>query len=443
MHLSLATAVSIALAAGLFAGCSTTQQGSSALPGSSSVGQSHHVGSMGFKGGVPQYPKGPMTRERMLKWFIAGKMLGTTSRENMVRDLKALEAAKGRSHPAFHPDKAAVRIWTNNPYEDEIIGTDNIGKGVVGTSITTTANGCYAGMGIKVDHNKNIWESCSETTVGSSLMTIGGVSEYDKSGNPLALYNGGCPTNIPVSQCANFSGYGLDVATTQSTVFVSDEYMEAQYTCNGSQCGSNPNCTYQPYHYDWACYAIYSGFEYWPSGSPTTQPTMIDLTTLIPGSTVYNTSYFDVDSAGNIWTYAYGATGSVSGTGIVEITNPTTSPVATVAVPFGSMSGQYYWGMSYVSNHGAVLNVTDPFAASTYQYNLSPSFTGTPFNTLGPVGSEPLLGGFNKYDTRLVQADVTYSGQLDFVMVSTNTGTTATNAHLYYPQGAAYARSDK
>ena len=149
------------LAVVMLAGCSTSQQGSSTLPGAGATQSGHHVDSMGFKGGVPQYPDGPMTREKMLKWFIAGKMLGPTTHDNMVRDLKALQAAQGRAHARFHPDKGKAKIWTNNPYEDEIIGTDKTGTMVVGTPITTTNNGCYAGLGIKVDHKKNIWETCS------------------------------------------------------------------------------------------------------------------------------------------------------------------------------------------------------------------------------------------------------------------------------------------
>ena len=207
----------------------------------------------------------------------------------------------------------------------------------------------------------------------------------------MATYNGGCPTNLAASQCAQFYGDGADVATTKSNVFVSNFYMENVYFCTGPSCASNPNCVLLSGS-QYECYADETGFEYWLLGSPAAQPTMIDLTNMIPGYTVFETGYFDVDSTGNLWTYAYAGESTypyTSGTGIVEITNPTTSPAATVAIPFGSMPGQYYWGMSYVSNHGAVLNVTDPYAASTGQYTIGPSGVRL-FNTLGPNGCEPL-----------------------------------------------------
>ena len=93
-------------------------------------------------------------------------------------------------------------------------------------------------------------------------------------------YNAGCPSNISPSQCYEFFSESFDQFENSSNVFATLTYFE---NCGVSTCDEG------------------YGFEYWPNGSPSSQPTLINVNGLIPGVDVFSIYYADIDSSGNIW----------------------------------------------------------------------------------------------------------------------------------------------
>jgi hypothetical protein len=190
-------------------------------------------------------------------------------------------------------------------------------------------------------------------------------------------------------------------------------------------------------YYYYFCYVIGTGVEWWPAGQPSARPT-IDFI----ASTLVSRIYFmDEDSSGNLWfTFAGHRDG-----GLGEIINPTSpSWQLSIVEPAGTYQCP---GGVYVSNAGAVLNVTDPCTRDTYQYALPLATSGSPTNTLGPTPANsfgqgfPVSGGFNASGTKLILAD-SYSW-LDRGEVLSNKWKAKTNPNVQAPQGAAFTPSDK
>jgi hypothetical protein len=397
---------------------------------------------------VPVFPKGKMTRQDMLKWWLAGKMPGPASREAMKVWLKGLESHRPIRLNLYRGGTVGIWAVDQDAYYCPnsstcsygiVLGQTASGNKTVAV-LTPESNGCDESIGLKVDHAQNVWLTCGST----SYYDAGGAQEYTKAGTVSATYNGGCPANQPPSEpCERFYGYGLDNAETANTVFVSDEYFYDYYGCGYYECE-----TYG------------TGFEYWPKSNPSAQPTLINLyDNGMGGLDIYDVSYFDVDSSGNIWTYYYGCDNLYPygcGTGVAEITNPTNPSTMNVvdAIPPGSLPGYSNWGGIYVSSNPARLNVmeSDPSTRQILQYSFAPSGgIGSLQNTLGPTKTnlegcgEPLMLGFNQGDSRVVSGE-DYCGNtwLDVGKVAHNTWKEPISPNFEYGlEGVGFTPSDK
>jgi hypothetical protein len=423
MRLSLATAISVALAAALFAGCSTSPQSSSALPGTGASG----MAPMGFHMSPAKMyqPKGGINPHDLLKLQAEGRIPAPGGREAAEKALRQQLA-----HQSFHPPKkggGGTGMWANMTYYDYILGFNTKGTKVtaaIETDPTYSSQYCIEPYGLKVDGSQNVWVGCYEG--GSSETPT--AQEYSKTGTLEGQYTFSCPNGW--GGCDDyFYGYeGYDVAVNSSDVFV-DGYGY------GYDCVSTEDCTYT-YGYM---------IESWPNGSPSATPNVI----LMPYETeatwgyVYDTYGMDVDSSGNLWVafYGYCTSNSEYGYGLLEITNPTSSPTISPVEPCGTYE---YGNAVYTSNSGGTLNVLDTDARKIYQYTLPLSTGGSPSNTLGPTApfGYPSGLGFNSTDKNVVSGD-----QYDWL----NIGTVATNKwHQEKPIlvidslfGSGYTPSDK
>jgi hypothetical protein len=399
--------------AALFAGCSSTSQGTQALPGGSTSQSMARA-----PGVLPFITKGPHSRMELLKLQAEGKLAGPVPRKALLREIKLLQS-HSRPHFSVRHDSGVVGLWATVPGYDYLIGFNNRVKKVL-TDIDTADNGCYEPITVKVDSSQNIWTACEYNSSFSEAL----VQEYTSAGAFKDTYTQGCPASV--SDCTWEFSDGFDSAANSSDVFSALDFYEYE-VCN-------PSCTF----YDGA------GFEYWPAGDPSATPTLISLgTDCDPICDVY---YMDVDNSGNIWFDYYGedTTNDEFGYGLAEVENPTTSPTLVNILPVGSLG---FPGGVYVSNSGSVLNVTDQDARTTKQYDLPLSPSGSPFNTLGPTPEnlfglgDPVSGGFNKTDTKMALGDA--YGWLDKGTVSTNKWKLVSSPDLSEPEGAAYTPSDK
>ena len=271
MRLSMATAISVALAATLFAGCSTSPQGSSALPGSSSANQP-----MG-KSGPPhwQIPTRKISPLELLKLQVAGKVPGPGMRGALKWQLQRVE---GKSRPQYHfrNDGGGAKAWSDDTDYGYLIGLNKKFKSV--SDINVESNGCFEPITVKIDHSHNIWTACEE----GSGSNAGAAQEYSSTGTLMNSYNVGCPSNISPSQCEYFYSESFDhVSELERRLRDADVLRELLLSHMMSS-------------------AAYGGFEYWPNGSPSSQPTLIYVT-VIPGVDVFGIFYADIDSSGNIW----------------------------------------------------------------------------------------------------------------------------------------------
>src|SRR5580698_9170127 len=250
MRLSMATAISVALAATLFAGCSSSSQQGSTLP-SSSVSQP-----MG-KSGPPhwQIPTRKISPLELLKLQIAGKVPGPGMRGALKRQLQRLE---GKSRPQYHfrNDGGGAKAWSDDTDFGYLIGLSKKFTSV--SDINVESNGCFEPITVKIDHSHNIWTACEE----SSSFEAGAAQEYSSTGALLNTYNVGCPSNISPSQCEYFYSESFDTFQNSSDVFATLTYYE--------------NCYYVS-TYDEQCGYTDGGIEYWPNGSPSSQPTLISV----------------------------------------------------------------------------------------------------------------------------------------------------------------------
>jgi hypothetical protein len=434
MRLSLAAAACVVSMA-LLAGCSSQSQGPGALPAAGSS-QSVHHGGVQFTG-IPQLPKPHMSVKEILQSMIDGKIVPAIPRDALQRQLAFLN----NPHHIRHDKKGGggAAIWSNESFEDTIQGVNKTGTANAGPTIDTDENNdCENSFDLKVDGKRNVWTTCYETIVGS-VASEGGAGEWNKSGNAVGTYQGGCPSNISPSECQDWESFPNSVAFSKSDVFVSDEYFYSFYN------------SYEDYIFG-------TGYAYWPLGDTSAQSTIINVyeVPFACGATdtdtcvVFDTGYVDVDNSGNLWGYAYGEneTTGTEGTGIIEITSPTSSPKISNPLAFGSEDGWNYgyWGEAYISNKGKVLNAVDPYNATVLRWSL-PDLT--PMSSLGGGASdgwcEPVLGGFSKGDKDVAISDGCYSDQLDFAVVKTNQDTNGQDSSIddNYGDGAAYAHSDK
>jgi hypothetical protein len=441
MRFLMATASCVVLAA-MIAGCSNSSHAISALPGAPGLTQSsgNHPGAIIW--GKPQFPQGPMTTEKMMKWFAAGKMLGPLPASQMKGLL-----ARRRHQTSFRirPNKTGkVGMWVANLGPGTLLGQTAKGNVNV-TTVSPKDHGCDQSMTVKT-YSKNLWDTCGETFPGSKYYDTGGVQEYSERGRLEATYNGGCPTNIPASQCEEFYGYGYDNFENAGYVFSANVYFENAYDCYAG-----------PYGGYYCEYGYGTGWEYWPKGGTSDQPTEINIyDDDVGGFSIFEAGYSDIDNSGDIYGYAYACNGSYSicGTGIIEVADATGgSPTVTWALTPGTLPGSNngYWAGVYISNKGTVLNVNDSYTSDIYRYKLPVTQSSVPFQTLGPIPGPgsctagALAGGFSKGDKRFAEGNGggNECAAIDVTKVKSNDTTVATGGGLSYPVDAAYVKADK
>ena len=182
----------------------------------------------------------------------------------MLRQLAA-NVRNARPRLAFR-GAAGVGLWASSSTYEYVFGqTANGGKTV--SAIDVAANGCDVNVGIKVDHDSNLWVACQ----ADPTFQHGLVQEYT-NGTLAGTYAEGCPS----PSCSQWYSYGFDVAADSfNHVFAGLTYFQMTE-------GSTTT--------------VSSGFEWW--SSPSGVPALIALPTNDPVTTVY---FFDVDSIGNIW----------------------------------------------------------------------------------------------------------------------------------------------
>ena len=338
MRFSLATATCAGVIAALLAGCSSSQQASQSLPLGVAPQTGHTTGSPLIKHKISQL--------EMLKMQAAGKLPGPAPIKALKYQLHRLQSG---IRPNFHiigdKKKAGVAAWTDDTDYGYLIGLSK--KYAPVSDISTSNNGCYDPVTMKVDHSGNIWTACeSDPSDGPAQQ------EYSKTGVLEATYNGAIPCDYSTG-CEFSFAEGFDGASNSNNVFQSVTFYEEEiwsnypYSCN---------------FYDGA------GYEYWPANSPSSSPTFVGLTYCSPVCDMY---YMDVDNNGNLWFDFYGYAGGEYGYGIGEIKNPTSgSPSVTVVENPGALG---FAGGVYVSNHGSTLNVTDQDSRVTTQYSISGS----------------------------------------------------------------------
>lgn len=325
--------------------------------------------------------------------------------------------------PAFHVQSGGVpTMWLSNTGYSYLIGRDSRNKTVV--AVDTSKNNCYDADTVKVDHQGHVWLACQLNASFES----GSAQEYDGSGTLLTTYNAGCPTNIAASLCAIFFSGTVDQAQSATHEFVGLSYYvscDPVYNCASVNGG---------------------GVEYWKTGHSSDQPTVNPFN--LSGITLNGSGYLDSDASGNVY-YTYNGCLNASpytcGYGLAEYANATSpSGSQTVLLPPGSIGT---FGGVNISNHGKVLNVLDQISRTVTQYALP--WTGVPLRTLGPTltntpgAGDPVSGGFNHKDTKMIIGDA--YGWLDEITAKTNTvkiraagEECAGGCH-----GAAYTPSDK
>jgi hypothetical protein len=432
MNKRIARGASI-VAAALLAACSGTSPSSSTLPSAFAGTHAPAIGSRHHGYGPI---KGRLDPVRLIRLQAEGKLPAIAPRSAMRQILKYV-VSHHKVHFALRRGTGVPPgMWVSNFTPSYLLGQSASGKTTV-AAIDTTSNGCNFPTGLKVDHSQNLWVACESSTYNDS----GSVLEYSSGGILLNTYHTGCPINI--QYCTGFQGYGVDVAENSSTVFAPIAYYNME-TCTEN---SPPHCTY----------LTGSGFEYWPTNSPSSPPMLISLNSneenCDPLCTV---DFADLDASGNLWFTYDGCYGDynyyyICGSGIGQVTDPTTPSWAfNQVVPVGSYD--VIAGGVYISQKRGTysLNVVDRTDREILQYHFPVS--GTPYNTLGPTPlntlglGQPIAGGFNQTDSKLALADALE--WLDIGKVTGNTWKAVSNPNFnaglsFLLNGAAYTPSDK
>ncbi len=352
----------------------------------------------------------------LLRLQAQGKLPGPFPVPVLQQQLRQIEG-HGRPYLGFHGDAAKVGIWATASATDYLLGQSANGrKEKTLIAIDVERHDCYDPIGVKVDGAQNVWVACAYNSNASASELL----EYNRTGTLEQIYNWQpCP---PSASFCFTDGY--------DAAFDSKGHVFASVAFYNYAVGSQE-------------YAR-AGFEWWNAKSPNS-PTLISTGNRC--SPVCSLYFMDVDPSGNIWFDYSGVVGSQQGYGLAEITNPTTNPQIVYVLPIGTYQ---FAGGVYISNAGKTLNVTDDIPRVIYQYHMPLTPSSKPFNVLGPtptngigVGS-PSSGGFNKSETRLVEADG--YGWLDIGIVSSNTWLRVQNPGGNFALGlggAAYTPSDK
>jgi hypothetical protein len=330
---------------------------------------------------------------------------------------------------------SAVNIWAApQPYSSAapsiVYGLSVGGKSIL-TTIKTGKQSVpgYHPAALRVDHSQNLWVLNESNTKNFAYPSEAVIQEYSNDGGFTAAYVSGCPSNASPSVCHNFSSEITDIAVNSKYLFAIGLVI--------FQLSEGP--------------VGYFGYEYWPVGNPSAEPTFIQMTA-DGGYCQYAPTplcvpyHGDLDGSGNLWLLA----GSVNGFGLLEVTNPTSSTGHgyNVMEPAGTYPSSA--GFVYV-NGGTMINVGVPpysseYAGQIFQYALPLSPGGTPLNVLTPCVYRCFPGdfGFNKTGKELAVGDgSSANGWIDVGVTAKNRWKQVTNPQ-FVPLGAAvYTPSDK
>lgn len=359
-------------------------------------------------------PKGKISPLELLKLQAAGKMAGPVPVKTLKLQLKNIEQG-GQHQIKVRKDKSsATLMWVSDTDANYVVGQGKKNKTVA--AVDMYDDDCYYPVTVKVDHTKNVWVACEYNSSFEGASTV----ELSSTGTMENAYT---YTSCPLSNCDYWYAYGFDEATTSSDVFQSLAFYEDEIC--------NPSCIF----------SYGGGFEYWPKGSPSTEPALLTVGSYC--DPICDNYYMDVDSSGNIWFDYYGYYDGEYGYGLGEITNPTSSPAFVSILKPGSLE---FAGGVWVNGAGTKLTVTDQETRDVYVYALPYVASETP-TVLGPTPEnffsegDPVSGGYNSSDSSNVQADA--YGWLDLGTVSSNKWTTAQSINIVAPEGASYTPSDK
>lgn len=406
MRLSLAAA-SLAVSVALLAGCSSSSQGTSSLPGSGS-GSSQPMSHQGK--GNPFNPagiKGKIDPMKLVKLQVAGKLPAPAVHKVMQNILKTLET-KSRPNLKFHRN-VSVGAWAlNNDYSYMLGLKKNLKKTV--TAVNTESNGCYYPVTVKADSASNAWVGCEYNSDFAGAQA----QEYNSSGTVTNTYSwsASCP---PSTYCYEAFGIGFDQGESTTTV-VDGNTESFVYYCEET--------------YPYSCFEDEgAGFFTWPRGNPSATPTEINLygVTDSGNNVIYEVGYLDVDPSGNVYFTYDGCENAYPydcGFGLDQVSDTGGTPTALIYP-----GGIEFWGGVYVSNSGAALNVIDQELRTSTQYVLP--YTGATNFTLGPTATnifgsgDPIQGTFNSAGAAFAAGDA--YGWIDKVTVSGDTSKAIAN----------------
>lgn len=419
---------SVASALVLLAGCSDSTPGNAALPTSASASHSIPLSTS------PATAHGSGWYPLLLKKQIDGRLRHYLPLRVLELEYHAWQ--KRGSSPKIQHVAKPVAIWTASQPAHYLLGTAIGGEVIDARDLL----GCVPST-VKVDHSQNVWVNCS---AGSASQALGGAyEERGPTGKLITSYTWNppllqCPPSA--ASCFALSAYGLDGVANGSYVF------EAVESAQTGWCPmSNPNCGGE--------YNIITGtgYEWWPQGQPSAQPTFVNLANCC-GSAIQSVGYMDVDGNGNLlFDYAnFSCSSGMTHYGVGEIINPASNSWSFVDLIPATCSGSLTSAAGlYVSHSGSVsnLNITDPQSRRIYSYVL-PITSSSNYTTLGPTpqnrlhGGAPLSGGFGANDQYVVQGDA--AGWLDLGTVATNKWKVLSNFNLGGVQaGAALTPSDR
>jgi hypothetical protein len=328
-----------------------------------------------------------------------------TSVERQVRSAALAFQARPKWHFSLKAPGNSVGLWASLINFSYLLGQDkrNLKKTIF--AIDTKANGCIFPNSVKIDHARNIWTACENSTTGRQSA----YQEYNSEGKVVATYATGPATNCPGS---GFYGHGYDGASNSSNVV----FLLYSVNCNTISGG---------------------GYEFWPAGFPSTVPTLY----IFPyGSPVQTLDFGDLDSNGNLWFDYYGCLGGKCGYGAAEETAPFSASrsMQSIIAPGTKLACP---GGIYASKASTVINVIDCNSRDVYQFDEK----GSQIGTLGPVSllGYPYDGGFNQTDSAMAIADVELDA-LEVGKIPANTWKVERGVYMATGLGgAAYTPSDK
>jgi hypothetical protein len=306
--------------------------------------------------------------------------------------------------------EAKVGLWANAG--NVIFGQNSKGNQTI-TAINTGKDGCSAPNGIKVDHSNNLWVACTQFN-----SEYGALLKYAARSDSLAAT---FDEPVDCGSGCTFEWYAFDVAFDSHGHLFAGTYSQ---TCD-------PTCE-NSYPALW-----------WNEGSPSSPASGIS------DPNIDAASWIDVDGDGNLYLSGQGCRGDRCGIVVDEIADPT-SPSATVTnlMFVTSSASQLVPYALYISNHGTVMNLTDPYSRTIAQYALPWIANESPFRTLGPTLANyygegyPEGGGFDRGDKLLAIGDA--FGWIDVGKVKNNRWSMTGDANLNTKiLDAAYVPSDK